>query len=47
MLDVNNTDAESDLWVPAREFIELDLLKSLKTILSDKGAHFLLKTGLS
>ena len=37
IIDVNNDNAESDLWCPTKDFIELEFLQKCNLILNESG----------
>jgi spermidine synthase len=37
IIDVNNDNAESDLWCPTKDFIELEFLKTCSSVLKENG----------
>lgn len=41
IIDVNNDNAESDLWCPTKDFIELEFLKSCSSILNESGVFIM------
>ncbi len=44
IIDVNCQDAESELWAPTKEFIQLDFLNNCKSILNESNGLFVMNT---
>ena len=42
LIDVNSNDAESDLWVPTYDFVELEFLKDCGKILAHPNGLFIM-----